>query len=116
MQAKLYYSNILIGINVFFVAWIATSASMLESFSIALYAFIVANFLDHFYEYFSWNKKRGLSLQFTKNGNVTPSRWTTNDNDNAIKMDSLDGMDLVSTEDSTSTSSRDEDEETKKNN
>ena len=102
MQTKLYYSNIFIGFNVFTVAFLATSASMLEAFSIAFYAFVVANVLDHIYEHFAWNKKRGLSMQFLKNHNNVPAPL--------VQMDSLDDMELVTTSEDETT----DDEESKK--
>ena len=47
MQLTVYWSNLFISICVFGISWIATSTSMLESFGIALIAFISANILEN---------------------------------------------------------------------
>lgn len=93
MRVKLYYSNLFVAMGVLTVAFIGTSASLLESFAISLCAFVAANLLDHLYESREWNKRRGISFKLHNNSPKTER----------IEMDDLTDLITKSSEEDGST-------------
>ena len=57
MELIVYWGHLFIMFTVFCASWIGTSASILESTSIASVAYVSANILENWYRYFGKNKQ-----------------------------------------------------------